>query len=116
MDNEDIGDLELYDKKKSQLVDIITKLNRKIKDMEEKHDMEINELNNELSKTAKIKKYYESKTRSNRRKDLDTDQIVEMYKSGCSAYSVAKQLGAGEMTIILRLKKAGVYEGKKHNK
>ena len=37
---------------------------------------------------------------------------MERYVNGESAYSISKETGVGQMTIISRLKRAGVYKGK----
>lgn len=66
----------------------------------------------QVAKTAKINAYWQKKERPLRRKDFDNDEVIRRYVAGESAYRIAKDLGVGQMTIISRLKRAGVYEGK----
>jgi len=66
----------------------------------------------QIAKTAKINEYWSRKKRPLRRKDFDNDEVIRRYVAGESAYKIAKDTGVGQMTIISRLKRAGVYEGK----
>ena len=70
----------------------------------------------QVNKTAKINEYWQKKERPLRRDDFNNDEVVQRYVAGESAYKIAKDTGVGQMTIISRLKRAGVYEGKSHAK
>lgn len=108
-------------KSKTELVNLLFKqseqivqLNKKIKELEEK--CMANEVNysEHMRKTSKIGEYYSKKERGIRRTDFSNEEVIERYKSGDSAYKISKDTGVGVMTIISRLKRAGVYEGKEH--
>ena len=70
----------------------------------------------QVNKTAKINEYWQKKERPLRRDDFNNDEVVQRYVAGESAYKIAKDTGVGQMTIINRLKRAGVYEGRSHDK
>lgn len=70
----------------------------------------------QVVKTAKINEYWQKKERPLRRNDFDNDEVIQRYVAGESAYKIAKDTGVGQMTIISRLKRAGVYEGKSHSR
>ena len=49
-------------------------------------------------------------------KVLDDDKIVSLYNENVGVYNIAKQLGVNNCTIYSKLKKLGVYTGKRHRK
>lgn len=109
---------DLGNKTREQLVEIVIsayicigKMSSDISNMKEKH---MSEQIEQLSKTHKIRKYWSQKERPLRREDFDNNKVIARYVSGESAYKIAKDLDVGQMTIISRLKRANVYEGKKH--
>lgn len=93
-----------------------SKLKTEIKRLEEKHMRDVKTYEEQVTKTAKINKYWQKKERPLRRNDFNNDEVVQHYVAGESAYKIAKDTGVGQMTIISRLKRAGVYEGKSHGK
>ena len=106
-----------------QLVDILVKqvldnnkLRAENKRLEEQHMQNVKTYQEQIVKTAKINEYWQKKERPLRRNDFDNDEVIRRYVGGESAYRIAKDLEVGQMTIISRLKRAGVYEGKSHNK
>lgn len=113
----------MLSKTPEQLVDILVKkvldnnkLRAENKRLEEKHMQDVRNYQEQVTKTAKINEYWKKKERPLRRNDFNNDEVIQRYVAGESAYKIAKDTGVGQMTIISRLKRAGVYEGKSHNK
>lgn len=113
----------MLSKTPEEIVDILVrqvidnnKLKTEIKRLEEKHMRDVKTYQEQVNKTAKINKYWQKKERPLRRNDFNNDEVVQRYVAGESAYKIAKDTGVGQMTIISRLKRAGVYEGKSHGK
>ena len=112
----------MLSKTPEQLVDMLvkqiadnSKLRLELKRLEEKCMQDVKNYQEQVVKTARINAYWQKKERPLRRNDFDNDEVVRRYVSGESAYKIAKDTGVGQMTIISRLKRAGVYEGKSHN-
>lgn len=113
----------MLSKTPEELVDILVrqvidngKLKTEIKRLEEQHMQDVKTYEEQVAKTAKINEYWKKKERPLRRDDFNNDEVVQRYVAGESAYKIAKDTGVGQMTIISRLKRAGVYEGKSHDK
>ena len=77
-----------------------------------KLNKEVVELQEQLGRSKKMSEHWDSKERPLRRTDLDNNVIISRYLGGDTAYRIAKDLGVGNMTIISRLKRAGVYKSK----
>lgn len=67
-------------------------------------------------RTIKINEYWSKKQRTLRITSFSNDEVIRRYQAGETAYKIAKDLGAEQMTIIARLKRAGVYMGNRQNK
>ena len=113
----------MLSKTPEELVDILVrqvidngKLKTEIKRLEEQHMQDVKNYQEQVNRTAKINEYWQKKERPLRRDDFNNDEVVQRYVAGESAYKIAKDIGVGQMTIISRLKRAGVYEGKSHDK
>lgn len=113
----------MLSKTPEQLVDILVrqvidngKLKNEIKRLEEQHMQDVKKYKEQVTKTDKINEYWQKKERPLRRNDFNNDEVIQRYVAGESAYKIAKDTGVGQMTIISRLKRAGVYEGKNHNR
>ena len=98
------------------------KLKAKIKILEEEHMQDVNKYKEQIAKTNKIVEYWEKKERPLRREDFSNDEVVKRYVGDItngvkrqSAYRISKDMGIGQMTVISRLKRANVYEGKDHD-
>ena len=70
---------------------------------------ENNHLKEIATKSEKIYEHWNKKERGFYRKDIDNDLLIERYKKGDTAYRIAKDMNIGHMTVISRLKKAGIY-------
>lgn len=58
----------------------------------------------------------EERRRPVRRKDISDEVIKSEYQSGMSVYRIHKAHGWDEMTITYRLKRMGIYEGRRDKK